>query len=141
MFTLGALWPTFMFLWWLRILYTSTFLPFVNCCCFKGQFQMCVHVHTSLVFWIFTLHGCDTHLFHCSLHFNGKAYYILDELLIAGELQEPSKKTVARLISAQVYFFPSLNTFVWQLPIFLTAFSLLLTRINWWRPQKSSAVQ
>merc|ERR1712183_455883 len=30
-----------------------------------------------------------------------KAYYILDELLIAGELQESSKKTVARLISAQ----------------------------------------
>ncbi|KAF8409848.1 hypothetical protein HHK36_002366 [Tetracentron sinense] len=30
-----------------------------------------------------------------------KAYYILDELLIAGELQEPSKKTVARLIAAQ----------------------------------------
>ncbi|KAK6253166.1 hypothetical protein QUC31_014886 [Theobroma cacao] len=29
------------------------------------------------------------------------AYYILDELLIAGELQEPSKKTVARLIAAQ----------------------------------------
>lgn len=31
-----------------------------------------------------------------------KAYYILDELLIAGELQESSKKTVARIISAQV---------------------------------------
>lgn len=31
-----------------------------------------------------------------------KAYYILDELLIAGELQESSKKTVARLIAAQV---------------------------------------
>ncbi|CAF1952572.1 unnamed protein product [Brassica oleracea var. botrytis] len=30
-----------------------------------------------------------------------KAYYILDELLIAGELQESSKKTVARIISAQ----------------------------------------
>ncbi|KAA0050549.1 AP-1 complex subunit sigma-2 [Cucumis melo var. makuwa] len=30
-----------------------------------------------------------------------KAYYILDELLIAGELQESSKKTVARLIAAQ----------------------------------------
>ncbi|CAI0542452.1 unnamed protein product [Linum tenue] len=30
-----------------------------------------------------------------------KAYYILDELLIAGELQESSKKTVAKLISAQ----------------------------------------
>nr|AFN88219.1 putative clathrin coat assembly protein ap19 [Phaseolus vulgaris] len=30
-----------------------------------------------------------------------KAYYILDELLIAGELQESSKKTIARLIAAQ----------------------------------------
>ncbi|KAK4484020.1 hypothetical protein RD792_011233, partial [Penstemon davidsonii] len=30
-----------------------------------------------------------------------KAYYILDEILIAGELQESSKKSVARLISAQ----------------------------------------
>ncbi|MQM16617.1 hypothetical protein Taro_049580, partial [Colocasia esculenta] len=30
-----------------------------------------------------------------------KAYYILDELLIAGELQESSKKSVARLIAAQ----------------------------------------
>ncbi|CAL9750299.1 unnamed protein product [Musa acuminata subsp. burmannicoides] len=30
-----------------------------------------------------------------------KAYYILDEILIAGELQESSKKTIARLIAAQ----------------------------------------
>ncbi|PPR82662.1 hypothetical protein GOBAR_AA38055 [Gossypium barbadense] len=30
-----------------------------------------------------------------------KAYFILDELLIAGELQEPSKRTVARLVAAQ----------------------------------------
>lgn len=30
-----------------------------------------------------------------------KAYYILDEILIAGELQEPSKKAVARAIEAQ----------------------------------------
>ncbi|GKB26867.1 AP-1 complex subunit sigma-1 [Tanacetum coccineum] len=30
-----------------------------------------------------------------------KAYYILDEVLIAGELQESSKKTVARLVAAQ----------------------------------------
>ncbi|KAI8550859.1 hypothetical protein RHMOL_Rhmol06G0140100 [Rhododendron molle] len=30
-----------------------------------------------------------------------QAYYILDELLIAGELQESSKKSVARLIAAQ----------------------------------------
>lgn len=31
-----------------------------------------------------------------------QAYYILDEVLIAGELQESSKKTIARLIAAQV---------------------------------------
>eukprot|EP00271_Cylindrocystis_brebissonii_P016778 TRINITY_DN4127_c0_g1_i1.p1 TRINITY_DN4127_c0_g1~~TRINITY_DN4127_c0_g1_i1.p1 ORF type:complete len:162 (-),score=38.54 TRINITY_DN4127_c0_g1_i1:661-1146(-) len=30
-----------------------------------------------------------------------KAYYILDEVLLAGELQESSKKSVARVISAQ----------------------------------------
>ncbi|KAK5583528.1 hypothetical protein RB653_005125 [Dictyostelium firmibasis] len=30
-----------------------------------------------------------------------KAYYILDELIMAGELQETSKKTVLRLISQQ----------------------------------------
>eukprot|EP00163_Fabomonas_tropica_P000889 TRINITY_DN1064_c0_g1_i3.p3 TRINITY_DN1064_c0_g1~~TRINITY_DN1064_c0_g1_i3.p3 ORF type:complete len:155 (+),score=35.09 TRINITY_DN1064_c0_g1_i3:235-699(+) len=30
-----------------------------------------------------------------------KAYYILDELLIAGELQEPSKKSVLRMTAAQ----------------------------------------
>lgn len=35
-----------------------------------------------------------------------KAYYILDEILIAGELQESSKKTVARLIAAQVQYLP-----------------------------------
>jgi len=30
-----------------------------------------------------------------------KAYYILDELLIAGELQEPSKKAISRVIEVQ----------------------------------------
>ncbi|KAL3719004.1 hypothetical protein ACJRO7_004014 [Eucalyptus globulus] len=35
------------------------------------------------------------------LYFLNLAYYILDELVIAGEIQESSKKTVARLISAQ----------------------------------------
>ncbi|RWV89662.1 hypothetical protein GW17_00048183, partial [Ensete ventricosum] len=34
-----------------------------------------------------------------------KAYYILDEILIAGELQESSKKAVARVIAAQVAVF------------------------------------
>ncbi|KAK8488317.1 hypothetical protein V6N12_063781 [Hibiscus sabdariffa] len=31
----------------------------------------------------------------------GSAYFILDELLLAGELQESSKKTVARLVAGQ----------------------------------------
>ncbi len=30
-----------------------------------------------------------------------KAYYILDELLIAGELQEPSKRVISKAIEAQ----------------------------------------
>uniref|UniRef100_A0A8R7UMI4 AP complex mu/sigma subunit domain-containing protein n=1 Tax=Triticum urartu TaxID=4572 RepID=A0A8R7UMI4_TRIUA len=30
-----------------------------------------------------------------------KAYYVLDEILISGELQESSKKNFARLIAAQ----------------------------------------
>ncbi|GAB4818112.1 hypothetical protein N2152v2_005158 [Parachlorella kessleri] len=30
-----------------------------------------------------------------------KAYFILDEMLLAGELQEPSKKAIARVIEAQ----------------------------------------
>ncbi|KAL4650545.1 hypothetical protein ACB092_01G094900 [Castanea dentata] len=30
-----------------------------------------------------------------------KAYYILDELLLAGELQESSRRTIARLVAAQ----------------------------------------
>lgn len=33
---------------------------------------------------------------------NEQAYYILDEILIAGELQESSKRVVGRLIDAQV---------------------------------------
>lgn len=43
-----------------------------------------------------------------------KAYYILDELLIAGELQESSKKTVARLIAAQVLSPLSLQYFCYD---------------------------
>jgi len=30
-----------------------------------------------------------------------KAYFILDELLLAGELQEPSKRVVNRIVEAQ----------------------------------------
>lgn len=35
---------------------------------------------------------------------NWQAYYILDELLLAGELQESSRRTIARLVAAQVWF-------------------------------------
>jgi hypothetical protein len=48
------------------------------------------------------------HAYGCVAMFMGpsfpfmQAYYILDEILIAGELQESSKKNVARLIAAQV---------------------------------------
>jgi len=69
-----------------------------------------------------------------------KAYYILDELLIAGELQESSKKSVARLISAQVDFFLVLMPFG-KFHTFAERIILLVFRIHWWRWQKSSAVQ
>jgi AP-1 complex subunit sigma 1/2 len=42
-----------------------------------------------------------------------QAYYVLDEILIAGELQESSKKNVARLIAAQVSsLLASINSYV-----------------------------
>ncbi|KAK8659629.1 hypothetical protein V6N13_029826 [Hibiscus sabdariffa] len=37
----------------------------------------------------------------CVLVKSNVAYFILDELLLAGELQESSKKTVARLVAGQ----------------------------------------
>jgi hypothetical protein len=46
-------------------------------------------------------------LLSCAVHHPGdaaplpQAYFILDELLLAGELQEPSKKAVGRCIEAQ----------------------------------------
>lgn len=39
---------------------------------------------------------------HCLLTTHPQAYFILDELLLAGELQETSKKAVTRVIEAQV---------------------------------------
>jgi len=47
------------------------------------------------------LYGCVV-IFICADFPFVQAYYILDEILIAGELQESSKKNVARLIAAQV---------------------------------------
>jgi hypothetical protein len=49
-----------------------------------------------------------------------KAYYILDELLLAGELQESSKKNVLRCISQQ----DSLEDMEVRCPHFLLLFSL-----------------
>lgn len=46
-------------------------------------------------------YGCVVMFISSSFRFM-QAYYILDEILIAGELQESSKKNVARLIAAQV---------------------------------------
>ena len=40
---------------------------------------------------------------------NWQAYYILDEILIAGELQESSKRIVIKLISTHVCFFLIVN--------------------------------
>lgn len=40
---------------------------------------------------------------------NWQAYYILDELLLAGELQESSRRTIARLVAAQVWFVTNCN--------------------------------
>jgi len=45
-----------------------------------------------------------------------QAYYILDEILIAGELQESSKKNVARLIAAQ-----ACNPHIWLTYLFVFA--------------------
>lgn len=53
-----------------------------------------------------------------------QAYYILDELVIAGELQESSKKTVARLIAAQVFFIIHLMHFTGNNAIFFTDLKL-----------------
>ena len=38
-----------------------------------------------------------------------KAYYILDELIMAGELQETNKKAVIRCVEAQVYLIGPLS--------------------------------
>jgi hypothetical protein len=38
---------------------------------------------------------------YSSYTYNAQAYFVLDELIIAGEMQESSKKTVLRVISQQ----------------------------------------
>ncbi|KAE8672671.1 AP-1 complex subunit sigma-2 [Hibiscus syriacus] len=73
-----------------------------------------------------------------------KAYYELDELLLAGDLQESSKKTVARLIAAQVEFLPCIVKKFLQVVCHNFQFSertaSLSRRINWWRRRKSRLV-
>ncbi|XP_060962881.1 AP-1 complex subunit sigma-2 isoform X1 [Cannabis sativa] len=70
-----------------------------------------------------------------------KAYYILDELLIAGELQESSKKTVARLIAAQVQFLlKSFNTIWWRFLLVADCKCKFCFRILWWRLLKKKPV-
>ena len=53
----------------------------------------------------------------------------MDELLIAGELQESSKKTVARLIAAQVHFLFSLNV-LWLQNFLLLLIAMLFTVVG-----------
>ncbi|KAL9259626.1 PI-PLC X domain-containing protein [Drosera capensis] len=62
-----------------------------------------------------------------------KAYYILDEILIAGELQETSKKTVARLIAAQEVGVATPD------PIARQVRGLPFNRYSWLRTHKSFA--
>eukprot|EP00244_Chara_vulgaris_P013594 TRINITY_DN7876_c0_g1_i2.p1 TRINITY_DN7876_c0_g1~~TRINITY_DN7876_c0_g1_i2.p1 ORF type:complete len:162 (+),score=31.96 TRINITY_DN7876_c0_g1_i2:453-938(+) len=72
-------------------------------------FVMCVDVEDNELATLETIHHfveiLDRYFGNvCELDliFNfHKAYYILDELLLAGELQESSKKSIARVISAQ----------------------------------------
>ncbi|OAE25925.1 hypothetical protein AXG93_1712s1030 [Marchantia polymorpha subsp. ruderalis] len=52
---------------------------------------------------VLSVHGSQYRLYHETFEVwqLAEAYYILDEVLIAGELQESSKKSVARVIAAQ----------------------------------------
>ena len=58
-----------------------------DCCNYEYLVCVCVHVYVSLPLPFLCL----------AL----KAYYILDELLVGGEIQETSKKNIIRAISAQ----------------------------------------
>lgn len=69
-----------------------------------------------------------------------QAYYILDELVIAGELQESSKKTVARLIAAQVFFIIQLMHFTDNNAVFFTDLLRTTCRILWLRLPKKRQV-
>jgi len=74
----------------------------------------------DLVFGNFVLssdhaYGCVVIFINPSFPFM-QAYYILDEILIAGELQESSKKNVARLIAAQ-----ACNPHIWLTYLFVFA--------------------
>jgi hypothetical protein len=47
---------------------------------------------------------CNGKRYRIFIYFNIQAYFILDELLIAGELQETSKKSVLRVITQEDQF-------------------------------------
>eukprot|EP00475_Leptophrys_vorax_P022418 TRINITY_DN3054_c0_g1_i1.p1 TRINITY_DN3054_c0_g1~~TRINITY_DN3054_c0_g1_i1.p1 ORF type:complete len:162 (-),score=31.25 TRINITY_DN3054_c0_g1_i1:237-722(-) len=72
-------------------------------------FCMCVDINDNeletleiIHHYVEVLDRYFTNVCELDLIFNfHKAYYILDEILIAGELQESSKKSVARVIAAQ----------------------------------------
>lgn len=69
-----------------------------------------------------------------------QAYYILDEILIAGELQESSKKTVARLIAAQVWLFYSFIMQYSFIGIYSWISILFVCRILWWSRPRNKLV-
>lgn len=120
-----------------------TMLLFVDIQCYKGSTIFLLENHMTFFWCMFILHLYESkYLVWLFVTVdNMKAYYILDEILIAGELQESSKKTVARLIAAQVQIFLD------QCHLFSNILSranfiiLRPFRILWWRLQKSRLVQ
>ena len=71
------------------------------CCCLL-QSSLCAHTSLRLFPLSQVLDRYFGNVCELDLIFNfHKAYHILDELLITGELQEPSKKAILRVTAAQ----------------------------------------
>ena len=69
------------------------------CCCCRA---LCAHTSLRLLPLLQVLDRYFGNVCELDLIFNfHKAYHILDELLICGELQEPSKKAILRVTAAQ----------------------------------------
>ena len=69
------------------------------CCCCRA---LCAHTSLRLLSSLQVLDRYFGNVCELDLIFNfHKAYHILDELLITGELQEPSKKAILRVTAAQ----------------------------------------